>query len=229
MRVGRLISTAVAAGFATLAFASSALANTTITINPGNIPTTATGFGTHMCDPSMGGGPFPTQDVWVFVLPDRNVNGDFVSLDATFSTGTVHIDTTSNPGNFIIGGPQTSKAWVLAPAGATLTAATAVITGNVEPTTHFELTHTCPASGTPSPSPSMSKSATPTPSMSMSTMGTTPASTPATTASGAKPSCCAETGGGGSYGVTGLGVGALLLACSGGLALIWLRHRNQSV
>src|SRR5581483_3209500 len=166
MRIGRLISTAMAAGAAALIFAAPALADSTISINPGNVPTTAQGFNTHTCDPNQGGGPFPGMDVWVFVLPgNHDTSGDFKSLTAVFADGSVSINTTDNPGNFSNGGPSTSKAWIITTAGRTLTGGSAVITGTAD---FFNLTHTCPASGSPSPSPSMSKSPSPTPSASKS-------------------------------------------------------------
>src|SRR5581483_4253400 len=59
---------------------------TMISINPGNVPTTAEGFDTHTCDPNQGGGPFPGQDVWVFVLPGNpTTSGEFVSITAHFT------------------------------------------------------------------------------------------------------------------------------------------------
>jgi hypothetical protein len=50
-------------------------------------------------------------------------------------------------------------------------------------------------------------------------------SPPASTTTPA-PSGGAETGGGGSFGVTGVGLGALALASTGGVALVLLRRRH---
>lgn len=225
-----------AAGVAALAFGSPAWANSTISINPGNVPTTAAGFDTHECDANFGGGPFPNQDVWVFVLPgNHSTSGDFVSLTANFgANGTVTITAAANPGNFSNGGPATSKAFIVTPAGFTLVGATAEITGTAD---FFNLTHTCPASGSPSPSPSMSKSASPSPSMSKSASPSPSASvspsrsiSPTPAASATVPSGPARTGGGGGRpdGSLVWGLGALTTAAGGGMALVWARRRRES-
>jgi hypothetical protein len=137
------------AGIAALAFAATQVqANTTISINPGNVPTTAQGFDSHDCDKNFGGGPFAGQDVWVFVLPgNHDTSGDFVSLTANFlNMPSVTITAAANPGNFSNGGPSTSKAFIITTAGLTLTGASAEITGTAE---FFNLTHTCPPRGHP--------------------------------------------------------------------------------
>jgi hypothetical protein len=152
-----------------LAVGTPAWADSSVTINSGNVPATATGFGTRTCDPNQGGGPVAGADVWVFVLPGQHgVSGDFVSVSATFGAhGTVTITTAANPGNFRNGGPQTAKAWIVTPTGWTLTGASAVVTGTAR---FFNLTHTCPGSASPSPSTSTSPShsASPSPSHSAS-------------------------------------------------------------
>src|SRR5262249_8650747 len=161
------------------------------------------------------------------------------------STGTITITAAANPGNFQNGGPQTSKAFILAPAGATLIDASAVITGTAD---FFNVTHTCPAtSPSPSPSPSKSKSPSPSPSVSKSVSPSParsesrspppppsrseskspspppsvgePTAPPVTTA---PPSGAAPTGGGGSYGWSAMGVGTLVFASLAGFALIGL-------
>jgi hypothetical protein len=63
-----------------LALPTAAWSDTNATINPGNVPTTAEDFDTHMCEANFGGGPYPDQDVWVFVRPDYT--RDFVSVTA---------------------------------------------------------------------------------------------------------------------------------------------------
>jgi LPXTG-motif cell wall-anchored protein len=135
------------------------LADSTVAVNPGNVPTTASAYGTHDCDENFGGGPLQGSDVWVFVLPgNHNKVGDFVSVTATFgANGTRTIPT---DGGAIVTDKGASKAWITTPAGWTLTGATAVITGTAD---KFNLTHTCPAGGggqtsSPSPTPSVSKS-----------------------------------------------------------------------
>ncbi|MFF5178641.1 hypothetical protein ACFY2Q_11540 [Micromonospora sp. NPDC000316] len=124
----------------------------TVDINPGNVPTTAAAF-TQDCDPNLGGGPFPDQDVWVFNLPGNpQTSGDFVSVTGTWSIpddGTV-TRTIPTDGGAIVTDMGTSKAWIRLPAGWTLTDATAVITGTAD---FFVLTHTCAASGQPTTPP----------------------------------------------------------------------------
>jgi hypothetical protein len=229
MRIGRLIATTATAGLAALIFATPALANSTIHINPGNVPTTAEGFDSHECDKNFGGGPFPGQDVWVFVLPgNHDTSGDFVSLTANFSGNvTVTITAAANPNNFSNGGPQTSKAFIVTTAGLTLLSATAEITGTAK---FFNLTHTCPAKGSPSPSHSPKPSKSPTPSPSASETTAPPTSAPPSTAptTGAVPSGAAPTGGGGSFTLTGMGIGTISLASGAAIALILLRRRRDN-
>jgi LPXTG-motif cell wall-anchored protein len=142
-RLGRISIAVGAAVVGGLVIASPASADTKIPINPGNVPATASAYGTHDCDKNFGGGPYPDKDVWVFVLPgDGDKVGDFVSVTATFgANGTVTIPA---DGGAIVTDKGTSKAWVTTPAGWTLTAASATITGSAD---KFNLTHTCPASG----------------------------------------------------------------------------------
>jgi len=213
---------------AALVIGSPAWANTTININPGNVPTTAAGFNTHECDPNFGGGPFPGQDVFVFVLPgNHSTSGDFVSLTATFNTETITITAAANPGNFSNGGPATSKAFVLAPAGSILTGASAVITGTAE---FFNLTHTCPASASPSPTASPTPTATASPSPSVTVTATVTPTATRTTATPAVPSGPARTGGGGGLPAGGIawGLSALTVAVGSGIGLMLARRRRDS-
>lgn len=166
MRNSLRLSAAIGAG-AAVAFFSIALALSgtfsgtptkawaveNININPGNVPTTAEGFD-HECDPNQGGGPLAGQDIWVFVLPGQHATaGDFVSITAFFDGHPSQtITAAGDPDQFINGGPQASKGWIITPEGWTLTGATAIITGTAN---FFNLTHTCPAA---SPSPSVSPS-----------------------------------------------------------------------
>lgn len=204
---------------AALGISGPAWAVSTININPGNVPTTAAGFNNHECDANFGGGPFPNQDVWVFVLPgSHDTSGDFVSLTANFNgNGSITITAASNPGNFSNGGPATSKAFIITPAGFTLTGASAVITGTAD---FFNLTHTCPASGSPSPSPTMTPTASPT---------ATPTATPTRTAT--VPTGAVKAGGGGSQSGGSLvwGLGALTVAAGGASALMLFRRRRDNV
>jgi hypothetical protein len=226
--VGAVVGVALAVG-------SPAWADSTININPGTVPTTAAGFPTHICDPNQGGGPYPGQDVWIFILPgSHDVSGDFVSVTANFgANGTKTITAALEPGNFANGGPAAAKAWIVTDAGWTLVSATAVITGTAS---FFTLSHTCPASSTPTPSPSTSPSKSPSPTPSVPT---TPSSSPPTSgsptpggggSSGATPSGGANTGGGGGQpaGSLAWGLGALAVAAGGaaGLVVAWRRRNN---
>jgi hypothetical protein len=166
--VARLAAAAVLMGGVVLAGAAPAWADTTISINPGNVPTTASGFETHSCD-QVPGGSSPTTDGWVFVLPGNK--GTFTSLTLTFlntSGGTVVINVPADSGT-ILNVNGTSKAVVTTPAGWTLIAATATISGSSNG--FFVLTHTCPATGTSPPPPPSSPppSSPPTSSSSSST------------------------------------------------------------
>lgn len=190
-----------------LVAAAPAWAQTSISINPGNVPTTAEGHDTHECNPDQGGGPFPGQDVWVFVLPgNQATTGDFQSVTATFVEGTVTITRDDDPDNFSPeGGPATSKAWVVTPAGWTLTGATAEISGSAD---FFNLTHTCPGGPGPTPTPTV-----PTPTQPVPTVPV--------------PSGPPETGGGGSIGegtvLPGLAGLALAGLIGSGLLIRWRR------
>jgi len=202
----------------------------TISINPGNVPTTAADYPNKSCDPNQGGGPLPGQDVWVFVLPgNHDTSGDFVSVTATYgANGPITITAAADPGNFDNGGPSTAKAWIVTPAGWTLTAATAEITGTAD---FFNLTHTCPASSSPSPTTPEPTTTTPGPEPTESeSPGPVPSTDMTTGPAGVKPSGAPDTGGGGGSATTGgmaLGIGALTLAGSGALGLALVRRRRR--
>jgi hypothetical protein len=231
-----LLGLAATVTVAVLTIGSPAWADSKININPGNVPTTAAGYGTHACDPNQGGGPYPGKDVWVFVLPgNHNATGDFISVTADFGThGTITITTAANAGNFANGGPATSKAWIVTPAGWTLVGATAEISGTAR---FFNLTHTCPASASPGPSPSTGPP-TPTPHVSTSS---SPAPSPSGPASppdaatpsgpvGQVPSGGANTGGGGGRptGSLGWGLAALAIATGAGVTLVVIYRRRKN-
>jgi LPXTG-motif cell wall-anchored protein len=211
--VGRLAAVAGTVAVVALATAAPAWADTSVGINPGNVPTTAEDHDDHGCD--IGGGPFASKDVWVFVLPGNHDEvGDFVSVTAVFgANGSLTIPT---DGGGIVTDKGTSKAWITTPAGWTLTGATAQITGTAD---KFNLTHTCPAGGGGNETPTPGPSETPT--------------TPTTTAPGSPgASLTGPAGGSGAGGlpVTGAAtvstavVGAALVV--GGVALLAVRRRK---
>ena len=224
--LGRVAAGAAAAVLVGLATTSPAFADTTVGVNPGNVPTTASAFGTHECDENFGGGPYADSDVWVFVLPgNEDTAGDFVSVTATFganATVTIPAD-----GGAVVTDKGTSKAWIATPAGWTLTGASAVITGTA---TKFNLTHTCPAGGggqTPTPTPSGSQAtASPSPT------GVSASETPGGSTGGSTDNSTGGSAGGvsGSLPLTGAAVtgvalsGAALVA--GGIVLLVARRRR---
>ncbi|WP_285792198.1 hypothetical protein [Micromonospora sp. NBRC 101691] len=170
-----LASGAITAGLL-LATGAPAAAQTTIDINPGNVPTTAAEV-TQVCDPNLGGGPYVGQDVWVFNLPgDQQTAGVFESVTATFDTPNGPLTVTiPDDGGAIVNTMGTSKAWIRLPAGYTLLDATAVISGSAD---FFVLTHTCAAlQPTPTPTPTPTGQPTPTPTATP-TQPPTPTSTP---------------------------------------------------
>jgi len=195
------LATAIA-GVIAIFSGSAAYAASTISINPGNVPTTASGFGTQSC--AQVGGPVAGMDGWVFVLPgNSNVTGTFTALFLTFQKpdGTLVNLTIPTDGGAISSGGGTSKAWIQTPAGWTLIAATANITGTAS---SFNLTHTCPAVQTPPSSPPPSSSSPP---------SSPPTSTTTTSSSSlAAVLAGAGTGGGAAIGLIGGGLFASTIA-----------------
>ena len=125
-------------------------------------PITAAGFGTQ----SEQCGSIPaTEDGWHFVLP-----GDFtvfVSLTVTFSPGGTQTITSFGP-------PSDKHAFAGSAPGAVLESASAIVkteTGKTQ-VLWFNLSHTCPATATPTPTPTVTPTETVTP---------TPTVTPTTT------------------------------------------------
>ncbi|MEH1125166.1 hypothetical protein [Micromonospora sp. CPCC 206061] len=202
MRGSRLVrlGVAVAAGVLAVGPGGPARAADTININPGNVPTPAAGFDSQDCGPNFGEGPHPGEDIWVFVLPKPNQLGSFTSVTATFDTPDgEEILTIPTDGGAIVDDKGTSKAWIRTPAGWTLTAASADITGTAGENDEFNLTRTCPT-------------------------GFVPKTTPPVTPSGAP-----DTGGGGQQtSSVALGAGALVLAGAAGIGLIAVARRRRA-
>jgi hypothetical protein len=237
----------VGAGIAALGLAvSPALATATPTVVPikdSQVPTTAQGFEEHDCE---GVTQRPGDDAWHLVLPANSY--DFVTVTGQFA------DTQDGPTTFTatapgphgempeVGNATGKHAYLFAPAGMWLTAATAVISGEGKQPEEFVLSHTCPGvpasaspsiTASPSSSASPSVSATPEPSTSTSPSE----SSSAGPVESAGPSGSATPAPGGSSGsggdglpVTGtaltgiLGAGLLLLA--GGAALVVFARRR---
>jgi hypothetical protein len=141
-------------GAIALAFAVPALADgyDTISINPGNVPTTAAGFSDRSCD-QIPDSTAAWLDGWVFVLPNSvPAEGNFKYIEAVFQDedgNVLRYDTNADGG--IVSGSGDNKAYIITPAGLTLIDADAEVDlveddkkkGGKEP--QFNLTHTCPA------------------------------------------------------------------------------------
>lgn len=230
-----------AAGALALVTSQRAWAIGTVDIDPGAVPTTASGFGSHDCAGDEGGGPYPDQDVWVFTLPgDHDAAGDFISVTGDFAgNGQVTVTIATDPGNFANGGPDASTAWLVTPRGWTLTGGTAMITGLAG---SVALAHTCPAygpapengapTGSASALPAAVASPSPAPSPSPSASPAVPAPSPSVTADAPMvvPSGPTKTGGGGSQpdGDLLAGAGALVVAAGSGLGLALGRRRDAA-
>jgi hypothetical protein len=144
------------AALGTALLSTPAWADTSAALRSGQTPTTAVAYALHGCDQGLGGGPLQGQDVWIFVLPDRT--RDFTGVTAVFDTNGDGVgDTTlSTPaaGGVQGGSNGTSKGWIIAPAGAALLDASAVVTGDPADGEVFNINQTCPAAGSPSGTPS---------------------------------------------------------------------------
>jgi hypothetical protein len=154
--MGLLVRVAAgAAAAALLTVPATAWANSDAAIDDGTVPATAA-EADQLCEAAFGGGPYPGEDVWVFVLPDNRAGRDFIGITASFSTGpglaVDEIVSASDPGGGIADDGGTSKGWIVTPSGWTLLTATALVTGRPAIVT-FTLSHTCPGAGEPSPSP----------------------------------------------------------------------------
>ncbi|MEU9375616.1 LPXTG cell wall anchor domain-containing protein [Streptomyces sp. NPDC048255] len=141
------------------------------------VPITADSFGKP--EPKCADIP-ATQDGWHFIAPGSPNEISFVKLTVTFEPGGQQVITSFGP-------PNDNHAYVASAPGAKLTSAVAEVKGGrLE---WFNLSHTCPATATPSPSgsPSASVSASKTPAGTPS--GTTsgaPSTTPSTSVSASR-------------------------------------------
>jgi hypothetical protein len=131
--------------------ATSAEPGSTVSVNPGNLPATATSSGCSQDD--MSGVP-STMDGFLFVASPDN----FTSFTATFSTGTVTLANQGATTSTLYFTKPYEHLLVIAPAGAVLTAASATLDGDRD---FFTLSHTCAASETV-PSPTVSPTVSPT-------------------------------------------------------------------
>jgi LPXTG-motif cell wall-anchored protein len=197
-----------------------------ININPGNVPSTAAGFDSHDC----GDAPFANikagQDGWFFVLPN---DGEFDELFLTFQKSANPNDTIKvsiPPGNtpgvtgglLKIGNGDQVHAWLITPAGWTLTGGIAEVTGT-DAGGKFNLSHTCVGGGA-QPSGSASSSHSGSPSASSSGSHTQPGTPGSSSSSGS------------SLPVTGTAIGGFVIAgtllVAGGATLIVLRRRRDA-
>ena len=125
-----------------------------VSINQGNVPTTAAGFKGHSCDEF--GGKAATDDGWLFVGSPDN----FTSFEAVFDQGKVFYNDpgarTSTAGTSVSFPKPHDHLAVTTPAGWTLQNAYAILDGDA---TFFTLSHTCAATEQPpatSPKPTVS-------------------------------------------------------------------------
>jgi hypothetical protein len=206
------------AGSIALAFAVPALADgyDSISINDGNVPTTAEGFSDRSCD-QIPSDRADWLDGWVFVLPASvPAEGNFKYIEAVFKDedGNVLRYNTDDDGG-IVSGSGDNKAYIVTPAGLTLIDADASVDleedgkgKGKDKVYEFNLTHTCPATEdepgeettTPGEEPSSPGEETTTPGEEPSSPGeetTTPGEEPSspgeeTTTPGEEPSSPGE-------------------------------------
>lgn len=136
------------------------------------VPITAGSFGKP--EPACADIP-ATQDGWHFIAPGSPNEISFVKLTVTFEPGGQQVVTDFGP-------PNDNHAYVASAPGAKLTSAVAEVKGGrLE---WFNLSHTCPATATPSTSASASASVSATPSRTPSRSASgTPSATPSSSAS----------------------------------------------
>ena len=122
-----------------------------VSINQGNVPTTASAYDGHGCDEFSD--KAGTADGWLFVASPDN----FTSFEAVFDQGTVFYNDpqhrTSSPATSVSFPKPNDHLAVVTPAGWTLQNAYAVLDGDA---TFFTLSHTCPATQDTAPAPTAS-------------------------------------------------------------------------
>ncbi|MEU9302622.1 LPXTG cell wall anchor domain-containing protein [Streptomyces sp. NPDC048269] len=180
-----------------------------------------------------------SQDGWHFVLPGNSTT--FKKLTVTFEPGGQKVVT-------VFGPPSDKHAYVASEPGAKLTAASAEVEGGS--VQWFNLSHTCPASVTPSGTPSRTPSKTPsgtpsstasgtpskTPSQSVSPSGSvtpgqsaggTPSGAPSATASSPAPVTGDLAHTGSSLPVALVSALAVALVAAGGVLVVRRRRAQQ--
>ena len=158
-RTSAALGVVVVATVASMTGVSVAIAATTTTpdtgyavsINQGNVPTTAANFDGHGCDEFAG--KAATSDGWLFVASPDN----FTSFEAVFDQGKVFYNDpqgrTSSAATSVSFPKPNDHLAVVTPAGWTLQNAYAVLDGDA---TFFTLSHTCAATGDTAPAPTAS-------------------------------------------------------------------------
>lgn len=165
-RIRRAVFAAAATSLVLAAGATPALATDAYTIPlHQQLPIVADHFGKPQ--PKCADIP-ASQDGWHFVAPGSPNEISFVKLTVTFEPGGQQVVTSFGP-------PNDNQAYVASAPGAKLVSAVAEVKGGK--LEWFNLSHTCPATATPSPSDSESTTPSNTPSH-------TPSGTPSKTASG---------------------------------------------
>lgn len=236
----RATAVSFASAVAVLAFAGPAFGvDAEIPIKADHVPTTAADFSETDCSDAGQLPQKPGEDGWHFVLPSGSpTSAEFVEVRLTFEdAGGVQHEVTATIGN-----PSNKHAIVYTPAGWTLVAGEADITGQVDgKPSEFNLSHTCPAAPSTSPSasptgsvsPSQGPSDSPSQTPSMGPSGTvTPSEGPSDTPSGTVAPTPSPTPPGGQLPVTGLAIGGIVLTGLGlvgaGAAMRALRRRDPA-
>src|SRR3954454_486704 len=153
--IGATLLGTSAAGMMAASAAANATPDTgyTVSINQGNVPTTAADFKGHSCDEF--GSKAATDDGWLFVASPDN----FTSFEAVFDQGKVFYNDpgsrTSTAGTSVSFPQPHDHLAVTTPSRWTLQTASAILNGDAK---FFTLSHTCAATEQPpvtSPKPTV--------------------------------------------------------------------------